>query len=95
MQSLGDTGTVYDMEAGDGQCPRRGDETSCHDELRFVSQTSIRLLFLWEVAVEQFMENCGMADVLVRIIDPVPDFSNLSAEVLRWIVSVFLREQYG
>jgi hypothetical protein len=38
------------------------------------------------------MEDCGMTDVLVRIINPVSDFSNLSAQVLQWTVSIFLRE---
>lgn len=41
------------------------------------------------------MEDCGMADVLVRIIDPVSDFSNLSAQVLQWDISMFLAEQDG
>jgi hypothetical protein len=39
------------------------------------------------------MEDCGMADMLVRIVNPVSDFCNLSPQVLQWNVSIFLREQ--
>lgn len=56
MQALVDPGSVDDVEARDGESESCGFDAATDDDLCFVCEASVGLVFWWEPASQDFLE---------------------------------------